>query len=81
MKSQLLRLGILEVLNEIGIAPEKTILLALNGVLRLGVTYTDMRSELQKLEEAHRVVSVTDRNDIRLWDITTDGKADRSEYL
>lgn len=82
MKERLLRLGILDVLHEVRLGiPERTILIAVNGILRLRATYTDLREQLHKLEEIRRVVSVTDEDGQRIWKITDDGEAERVEHI
>ena len=66
-------------LDEIGLSPERTIPLTLNDVFRLGVTYTDLRRELDKLEEQRSVTSAVDGTDMRIWGITPEGEADLAE--
>jgi hypothetical protein len=70
------------VLHEMGEGtPERTILMAVNGILRLRATYTELREQLQKLEEKRRVVGITGEDGERLWKITDDGRAERAEHI
>jgi len=74
MQKGVLQAAVLDVLNDFEVAvPERTIVLAMHTLLRISITYTDLRILLKTMEEKH-LVAGTASEELTVWVITPDGR-------